>query len=417
MRRPLLGLAVELCIGLAVSSAHPLGLVVASGMPALAMHQQTRRGAYLAALCYYAGAAWPLIPGARNFFGPRATVLTALLLWAVACALLASPWPLIWWPKRSQFWWRAPLGLALGVVPPLGIIGWASPLTAAGLLFPGTEWLGLAACALTPGLLAVWPRSAGLGVAVGAILCNVTCAPVPPAPPGWVAIDTLFGAIAHGPSTSTVEYEAAQAIQLAALRTDATVLLFPETVVPTWTAATEAFWKPTLDRLRSSGKIIIVGARLPESGVNSGPISSGDYAAALTVLRGGAMPIISLRRSAHGLAYDNAAVVRGAETAVIHQRIPVPIGMWKPLQPDGARLHMLGPGVIHIANRRVALLICYEQLLVWPVLTSLREEPDVIIGMANDHWAVGTPIPQYQELAMLAWSRLFGLPHLSATNR
>jgi apolipoprotein N-acyltransferase len=213
-----------------------------------------------------------------------------------------------------------------------------------------------------------------------------------------------------------VEYEAAQAIQLAALRTNATVLLFPETVVPMWTAATEAFWKPTLDRLRSSGKIIILGARLPESSGNSEPILGGDYAAALTVLRGGGMPLVSLHTPAHGLAYDNAAVVRGAENAIIQQRIPVPIGMWKPLQPDGARLHLLGPGVIRIANLRVAVLICYEQLLVWPILASLREEPCVIIGMANDHWAAGTSIPRYQHLVMIAWSRLFGLPHLSATN-
>jgi hypothetical protein len=70
-------------------------------------------------------------------------------------------------------------------------------------------------------------------------------------------------------------------------------------------------------------------------------------------------------------------MVRGAEVGVLHQRIPVPIAMWKPFHLDGARLHLIGPGVIRIANRRVAILICYEQLLLWPVLTSLREEPDV----------------------------------------
>jgi hypothetical protein len=31
----------------------------------------------------------------------------------------------------------------LTALPPLGIIGWASPFLSAGVLFPGTAWLGL----------------------------------------------------------------------------------------------------------------------------------------------------------------------------------------------------------------------------------------------------------------------------------
>jgi hypothetical protein len=33
--------------------------------------------------------------------------------------------------------------LATGVLPPLGLIGWASPVASAGVLFPGTAWLAL----------------------------------------------------------------------------------------------------------------------------------------------------------------------------------------------------------------------------------------------------------------------------------
>jgi hypothetical protein len=57
----------------------------------------------------------------------------------------------------------------------------------------------------------------------------------------------------------TAQYEAALSIQHTALTTDAKVIIFPETVVPTWTPATEAFWQPTLDRLRSAGRTIVVG--------------------------------------------------------------------------------------------------------------------------------------------------------------
>src|SRR4051812_9397706 len=90
-----------------------------------------------------------MIPGSRNFFGPHASVLAAVFLWALATSALASSWPLVWSPDRRQALWRSPAALLLPVLPPLGIIGFASPLTAAGLLFPRTAWCGLLACAVS----------------------------------------------------------------------------------------------------------------------------------------------------------------------------------------------------------------------------------------------------------------------------
>jgi hypothetical protein len=415
MHRSSLGFAAAFSIGLGVSSAHPLGLVAAVAMPALAMRQRRRPAAYSSAMCYYGGALWPLIPGARNFFGPSVSLMTALALWAVACTLLASPWALVWSTNRHQAWWRVPLGLALSVVPPLGIIGWASPLTAAGLLFPGTAWWGLAACALAPGLIASWPRYALPGLAAGAIVCNATSTPVRP-PLGWVGVSTHFGAIAHGQTSPTVEYGAAQWIQRTALATDAKVIVFPETVVPSWTAATDAFFRPTLDHLRANGKTVIIGARLPISRGKTSPISTDDFAATIALLRGGPIGGGQPQSVPSPFVYDNGVVIRGVESAALIQRIPVPIAMWKPFQQDGARLHLFASGVISIQKQRAAVLICYEQLLVLPAIASLWERPSVVVAVANDHWAAGIPLPMYQRLATGAWSRLFGLPFVSATN-
>jgi apolipoprotein N-acyltransferase len=239
--------------------------------------------------------------------------------------------------------------------------------------------------------------------------------PVRP-PLGWVAVSTHFGGIAHGQTSPIVEYTAAQWIQRTALATDAKVIVFPETVVPTWTAATDAFWRPTLDRLRASGKIVIIGARLPASRGSLRPVSTDDFAAAIALLRGGPTAGDQLRSPSSPFAYDNAVVVRGAESAVLIQRIPVPIAMWKPFKQDGARLHLFASGVISVQSQRAAVLICYEQLLVLPAIASLRERPSVVLAVANDHWAAGTPVPMYQRLATGAWSRLFGLAFVSATN-
>ena len=416
MNRSSMCLAAEFSIGLAVSSAHPLGLVAAVAMPAVAMRQPRREAAYSSAVGYYAGALWPLVPCARNFFGPSVSHTTALALWAVACALLASPWPLVWSISSRQAWWRTPLGLALGVVPPLGIIGCASPLTAAGLLFPATAWWGMAACSLAPGLLAAWPRYAFPVLAVTAAVCNATYAPAPLPPSGWVAVNTHFGPIAHGRTSPTAEYSAAQWIKRVALATDAKVIVFPETVVPTWTVATDTFWRPTLDHLRINGKTVIIGARLPDPREGVSPIATDDLTAAIALLNGGPGSSAPQLEPTSPLAYDNAVVIRGAESGAFGQRIPVPIAMWKPFQQGGAHLHLFASGVIAIGNQRAAVLICYEQLLAWPVISSLRERPSVVVAVANDHWATGTTVPTYQGLATGAWSRLFGLPFLSATN-
>lgn len=415
MSKGLLNYAVAAAVGLAFSTAHALGIAVAVLMPALVLSQSARSNAYGTAVCYYAGALWPLIVGASNFFGSGVSVLSALLLWSVACILLALPWAGFWSAKVGQWWWRAPLGLAMSAIPPLGIIGWASPIMAAGFLFPGTRWWGLIACAIAPGLVATRPRYVAPLVVIAAVACNLLRPPVSSPPADWKAINTRFGGIAHGTTNPMPEYAAAQSIQRAALSTNATVLLFPETVIPTWTAATDEFWRPTIQRLRTDGRIIIVGARLPVAGRMPLAPSMSDYVAAMNVLRGGSVHF--RRRTISAVfQYDNAAVIRGAETAIFRQRVPVPLAMWSPFGQGGARLHLFGPGIIHVGSRRAAVLVCYEQLIVWPIVASLYEQPDILLGLANDHWAAGTVILALQKASMRAWARLFALPYLFALN-
>ena len=76
-----------------------------------------------------------------------------------------------------------------------------------------------------------------------------------------------------------------------------------------------------------------------------------------------------------------------------------------------------GPGPIEIAGQRIAFLICYEQLLVLPVLLSAMDRPTLIVGMANQYWVRETTIPAAQRASLKAWSRLFALPLLIAENK
>jgi hypothetical protein len=100
-----------------------------------------------------------------------------------------------------------------------------------------------------------------------------------------------------------------------------------------------------------------------------------------------------------------------------HQRIPVPGGMWNPLQPHGGvSLNLFGPGTVEVGDQRAAILICYEQLLTWPMLRSAIEKPTLLIAISNEAWTAATLVPRVQHACVRAWARLFGLPIISAIN-
>jgi hypothetical protein len=252
-------------------------------MPIAVGLQKTRTYGLLTALAYYAGASWPLLPGAKAFFGTNATWADSLLLWLLSSFLLALPFG-IFWTRKAPF---APAGdifrPAGGFSTPLGLIGWASPLTAAGVLFPGMAWLGLilmlALCALPCRL----PRF--MAAAAGSLLFMAQATYQKPAtPPLWQAVDTKFGP-GFSASDPRQEFDAAEAIQSIARDSDRRVIIFPEMVLHRWNDATEAFWEPTLTRLRQAGKTVLIGAGL------SVPGQSLSYRNAVVILGSHPQPV------------------------------------------------------------------------------------------------------------------------------
>lgn len=366
-------------------------------MPFFAAIQRSRVAAYCVSLTYYAGASWALMPAARNFFGPEPSPADSVVLWLVSSTLLAAPWAVFWTASRYQIVWRLPLGVLTAMLPPLGIIGWASPLTSAGILFPATGWFGLMATAALPGLLVLRPRIVLPGAAASIVLSNLVFTSIPAPPAGWEAVDTHFGGIAHGAPSPVTEFAAAESIQDRARASTAHLIVFPETVVLMWTEATDLFWQQTLAELRASGKTMVLGAGRPMTGTDRVPPLPEQVTTATP--------------------YRNAVLIAGVESGVFFQRIPVPLGMWKPFSASGVPLNLTGPGVVQVAGHRAVVLICYEQLLAWPVLQSMAERPSVVLAIANDYWAANTPIPRCQGASVRAWCRLFDLPFLSATNR
>ena len=116
------------------------------------------------------------------------------------------------------------------------------------------------------------------------------------------------------------------------------------------------------------------------------------------------------------LTYTNGVVIRGASSGEFIQRVPVPIGMWRPFTNTGAPLRLSSPAVMRIADQTAAVVICYEQLIPWPTLTSFLDRPTIMIAVANQFWVAGTAIPEVQRNTVRAWARLFHVPAVFASN-
>ncbi len=436
-RRDRLSFCSAVAIGLGVSTGHPLGIIAAAGMPLACLTPGTRKAAFKSTLGYYVAALWPVVPGLERYMGRSVIPLATLMIWGFAAILLSVPWTIAWTSDRFDCLWRAPLALAATIIPPLGIIGLASPLTAAGYLFPGTAWVGLATVALLPGMylstrsLALRRRSAvlllvttaGIGLATGGrVLAAAAAEPIP----GWVAVNTHFGDV----SQAFRDFHAAQFIQQKVAETSARVLIFPESVVPRWSEATEVFWHQSLDGCRTRGQILAIGAGLPAKAETAKNASEGlselksyDFGAAIEVLKRMDTP-----RAIYGSALsndlikslpepiDNTLLIVGAESATFYQRVPVPVGMWRPFHRISVPLRVNGPGVLEIDHQRAAVLICYEQMLTFPILTSMLRHPTVIVGISNTFWVDHTTIPRYQASALRSWAKLFRLPYFLAVN-
>lgn len=347
--------------------------------PCLIALQPSRIAAGSTALAYYGTASLPVI-AVSEVYWPSKGVL-AIGLWFAAAAVLSLPWIVFWTPRPALKPFGATAAVLLSAVPPLCMIGWASPLVSAGVLFPGSAWFGIAAVAVFPGvLLHRTTRAVCLVAAVTASIILNAGSKTIDIPNGWEAEMTRIHRSRQ--QASLTEFFIEDRLQRVVLHSHARFLVFPEGAVRHWTEATEAFWSPTLD---GTQKTVLIGA-------------------------GQAIPGSS--------QYYNSVVIIGKDQReAVHQRIPVPGGMWNPLRPKGTfAADVFAPGTVDVGGQRAVILICYEQLLVWPILRSAIEHPTLLIAISNEAWTSATVVPRVQRACAIAWARLFGLPLISAIN-
>jgi predicted amidohydrolase len=385
-------------VGWVAWSGEVLTLPVVLLLPALWAASPSRTVAAAVAAGYFLAASRGLPQGAAEFFG--SSVWIGFVLWIAAAMPFVAVHALLWTKWEDRRWKRrrrpragrgrnTPLRygviMVLMAVPPCGITGWAHPITATGVLLPGWGWWGLGATAF--GLCAMTTRLAPV-VALAAVVATAISAAdwsQPSAPEGWRGVDTAVGAAfgradAFDQQRSLIAHvwqESAEGVQ---------VIVLPESALGILTPTVERLWGEALADLH------------------------------ITVIAGAA--VINTE------GYDTVMVAldrRGARI-LYRERMPVPVAMWQPWRSwfslsGGASGTFFSAPFVEVAGQRIAPLICYEQLLVWPVLQSAFHRPDRIVAIANGWWAKDTSIPAIQRTSVEAWARLFDLPVVNAFNR
>jgi apolipoprotein N-acyltransferase len=334
---------------------------------------------------------------------------------------MAGLWGAAWTRKLIPRVFRLGLVLLLTNIPPIAAIGFASPLLSSGWLYPGMGWMGLVLTFLTWSFAFVWiaairswwvyraqcmrRRSIGHWVArwpiavafalpflsgmllVAASILNA--APAPPAPPkSWHGVQTHFGRYPSALVDQYARHNALITIVRPALNGAANVVVLPEEVGGVWQARIAWLWQGLTQSLPH--KKLIVGFDVLDS-------------AAL---------------------FSNRALMLqdGRVVASVAARIPVPIGSWRPWAPMHAPMRWFENGLLYVDQTSVAVIFCYEELLLWPWfisalhMQSAQSNPPVALVMVNHWFASNTSINDAQMRSSESWARLFGLSVLRVVN-
>jgi len=370
--------------GLVGWSGNVLAVPVAFVFPALWAFSRSRLIAAAVSAAYFLAASRGLPQGVANFYA--SDLWPGLLLWFAASLSFVAVHAALWTQRpgkgRAVRYSAAAVLMAL---PPFGIVGWAHPITAAGVVFPGWGWWGMAAAAA--GLVAMttrwWPTAS---IAVGGLWLWSAATWTPPSlPEGWTGVDLQLGQTLGRDISLDHHRDLIATVKRAANEDGIRFLVLPESSLGFWTPTVERLWRGGLS---GTTVTVIAGAAIVEPD-----------------------------------GYDNVLVAISAATSTVlyRERMPVPVSMWQPWltlfgESGGARAHFFANPAVDIDGRKIAPLICYEQLIVWPVLQSMLHGPDLIVATGNGWWTAGTSIVAIQKASAEAWAQLFGLPLVTAFN-
>jgi len=360
-------------------------------LPLLWAASRTRLAAFLVWLGYYLAGARD-VPAIFAIYFPESWPGWGAAIWLIHAAILAVPWAILWrdnaTPRRATL--GAVAALLVSTLPPLGILGWLSPLLLAGEAFPGTGWIGFALTLTFLAFLAggartkqKWRTLALLSVTAASTSLAANSWHTPPkTPDGWASIETAMGAYPKDKAAAYQRHQALIEAVEAKLKAGAKVIVLPEEIAGLWRAGSQSWWRDTERMAREMNATLVIGADLP----------------------------------ADGDRYINGAALLGTTIAILPGRVPMPIGVWRPGQDVSGVPDFLGRGTTHLHGVPVATSICYEDFLLYPLLLSSLDKPQTIISLANNWFATDLAAIWIQRRSIENQARLFGVPLVRAVN-
>ncbi len=319
------------------------------------------------------------------FDAPAWQGLLVLLAWSA----LMSAWVLLL--PRSALPLALPIWLVVSaLVPPFAFVGFGSALLAGSAGFPG---LGVFALVM-PVLLALTLYAGNQGPSararrvpwllfVGTALAGSLGANMPAhQPPAWSwALSTGDGTAPPTLATHFDRQDRLMRAVSAALDEGARLVVLPESSNRSWGDGQAAYWSSVTEKARSLGATVLLGVTTDQA-IGEEPIN------ALADLGAGALH---------------------------HTMMPMPIGMWRPWGGASSIPVRWAVEPIRLARGEAIYSICYEDLLVWPLLARwfAASKPVVLVSAANQWFAPEwAQVPQSRSVRLMA--RALGLPLVRA---
>jgi hypothetical protein len=358
----------------------------------------SRKEAALIAAAYYLTASRGLPPAAAVFFGEETSLITGLLMWLAAAGINSAPWIALWAPftnrpARSIFI-RTTAILAIGVLPPVALIGWTSPLLASATLFPGLGIMafplgGVAILILIYLVSTNQTRALVLAVpAVAALAIYSNTVPLQPTPTGWESINLSAGPY---PITTKEKFERNKILLFRSIESidrGAQVIVFPEQIAGWWGDHSTKSMLSEAIRIqpKTSDVTIIFGASV---GIQDTPATTNSM----------------IFMSKKGLGKLDA-------------RQSVPIALWKPWSDASTPSDWTRTGVVTIGGIKTLFSVCYEDYIpILSVISFLVEDPKLIVSVRNAWWVGDTNLLDIQDQHIAAIAKIYGVPLMRSVNR
>lgn len=361
---------------------------VAALVIAWRMGVKGRWSAFLVLAAWYGGAGWGIAEAWQTFFAEDA----GRLGWFAWMCLAASPALLF------RYWAAFALMPSVFIVSitPLGMF---TPVMAAMSFFPGWGGLGFIAAwaVLLLPLISFMPyaqkQNERIFVAVGVVLLfagvisNLSydkrrSDSLEISAQAW-AMDTKYGGAPSNAFDGMVRRGQSSVRVQQALQDGAKLIVTPEATAYDWGIVDQAFWAKSAEFAKENGRTVLVGA---------------------------------YRKTPDGSWQDGLLDL--ATDAFYPATVTVPFSMWRPWSSNEQHfpLNMNAFERIPTAVGDAVYLICYEEVLVWPMaIRMIGPKPDLLITSANQ-WFVNERTRLPQERSIDLQKRLWGTPLLRAVN-